>query len=93
MRKSRPDHVAEVVSVLVTPTPLDGLQITDKAQKLSEAQVANWEKSWGIERWPFRDDSGRTGLDQAREGRDYEGANCQRSCATASFLSTQRQVN
>jgi hypothetical protein len=33
--------------VLVTPTPLDGLQITDKAQKFSEAQVANWEKSWG----------------------------------------------
>ena len=47
MRKSRPDHVAEVVSVLVTPTPLDDLQITDKAQKLSEAQVANWEKAWG----------------------------------------------
>lgn len=47
MRKSRPNHVAEVVSVLVTPTPLEGLQITDKAQKLSEAQVANWEKSWG----------------------------------------------
>lgn len=47
MRKSRPDHVAEVVSVLVTPTPLEGLQITDKAQKLSDAQVANWEKTWG----------------------------------------------
>jgi Domain of unknown function (DUF4384) len=47
MKKSRPDHVAEVVSVLVTPTPIDGLQITDKAQKLSDAQVANWEKSWG----------------------------------------------
>ena len=47
MRKSRPDHVAEVVSVLVTPTPLEGVQITDKAQKLSETQVANWEKLWG----------------------------------------------
>jgi hypothetical protein len=47
MRKSRPDHVAEVVSVLVTPTPLEGVQITDKAQKLSETQVANWEKMWG----------------------------------------------
>lgn len=47
MRKSRPDHVAEVVSVLVTPTPLEGVAITDKAQKLSEAQVASWEKSWG----------------------------------------------
>jgi hypothetical protein len=47
MRKSRPNHVAEVVSVLVTPVPLEGIQITDKAQKLSELQVANWEKLWG----------------------------------------------
>ena len=47
MRKSRPDHVAEVVSVLVSPTPLEGVQITDKAQKLTDAQVAQWEKAWG----------------------------------------------
>jgi len=47
MKKSRPDHVAEVVSVLVTPEPLAGLQITDKALKLSETQVAGWEKAWG----------------------------------------------
>jgi hypothetical protein len=47
MRKSRPDHVAEVMSVLVTPTKLEGLEITNKAQKLSEAQVAEWEKTWG----------------------------------------------
>jgi hypothetical protein len=47
MRKSRPDHVAEVVSVLVTPKPLEGVQITDKALKLTEAQVAEWERMWG----------------------------------------------
>ena len=47
MKKSRPDHVAEVVSVLVTPKPLEGVQITDKALKLTEAQVAEWEKMWG----------------------------------------------
>ena len=46
IRKSRPDQVAEVLNVLVTPVPLEGVQITDKAQKLSEAQVASWEKSW-----------------------------------------------
>jgi hypothetical protein len=46
MRKSRPDHVAEVVSVLVSPTPLEGVAITDKAQKLSDTQVAAWEKQW-----------------------------------------------
>ena len=47
MRKSRPDHVAEVVSVLVSPTPLEGVQITDKALKLTNEQVAEWEKAWG----------------------------------------------
>ena len=46
IRKSRPDQVAEVVSVLVTPAPLEGVQITEKAQKLSDAQVASWEKAW-----------------------------------------------
>jgi hypothetical protein len=47
MKKSRPDHVAEVLSVIVTPTPLEEVQITDKAQKLTDAQVATWEKAWG----------------------------------------------
>jgi hypothetical protein len=47
MRKSRPDHVAEVLSVIVTPTPLEEVQISDKAQKLTDAQVATWEKEWG----------------------------------------------
>ena len=47
MKKSRPDHVAEVLSVLVTPAPLEEFQITDKAQKLTDTQVAGWEKSWG----------------------------------------------
>lgn len=49
MRRSRPDQVAEVLSVFVTPTPLEGLEITDKAQKLSEAQVAAWEKQWSAQ--------------------------------------------
>ena len=47
MRKSRADHVAEVLSVIVTPTKLEGLQITDKALKLTNTQVAEWEKAWG----------------------------------------------
>ena len=47
MRKSRADHVAEVMSVIVTPTRLEGIKITDKALKLTDEQVASWEKSWG----------------------------------------------
>jgi len=46
IKRSRPDQVAEVLSVLVTPTPLEGVQITDKAQKLTNEQVAKWERSW-----------------------------------------------
>src|ERR1041384_1522298 len=47
MKKSRADHVAEVLSVIVTPTKLEGIQITDKALTLTDAQVATWEKEWG----------------------------------------------
>ena len=47
VKRNRSDQVAEVLSVLVTPSPLAGIEITDKAQKLSEAEVNTWEKSWG----------------------------------------------
>jgi len=47
MKKSRPDHVAEVLSVIVTPAPLEDVKITDKALKLTDEQVASWEKAWG----------------------------------------------
>lgn len=47
MKKSRADHVAEVLSVIVTPTKLDGVEITSKALKLTDSQVMAWEKAWG----------------------------------------------
>jgi Domain of unknown function (DUF4384) len=47
VKRSRSDQVAEVLSVLISPAPLDGIEVTDKAQKLSESQMAGWEKSWG----------------------------------------------
>ncbi|HKG60418.1 MAG TPA: hypothetical protein VKB05_11715 [Pyrinomonadaceae bacterium] len=47
MKKSRADHVAEVLSVIVAPARLEGINITDKALKLTDEQVASWEKSWG----------------------------------------------
>jgi hypothetical protein len=47
VRRSRSDQVAEVLSVLVSPAPLEGIEITDKAQKLSDTQVSKWEKLWG----------------------------------------------
>src|SRR5215213_9690262 len=47
MKKSRADHVAEVLSVIVAPSRLEGVTITDKALKLTDEQVASWEKAWG----------------------------------------------
>lgn len=71
IRKSRPDQVAEMVSVLVTPTPLEGVQITDKAQKLTEAQVAKWEKSWSDS--VGRLEMERVGQTWTREEKDAAG--------------------
>ncbi len=47
LKRIRVDHVGESVIVLVTPTPIQTLTITDKAQRLSAETLALWEKSWG----------------------------------------------
>jgi hypothetical protein len=39
--------VGELLSVIVTSRPLEGIGITDGAQKLSAEQVARWESQWG----------------------------------------------
>jgi hypothetical protein len=46
MTRSRQDQIEEEITVLLTPAPLDGLQIGAKALALSDEQVANWEKQW-----------------------------------------------
>jgi len=69
LKPSRSDQVSEVISVLVSPTPLDGLQIGATAQKLSVDQVANWEKSWGgtVGRLEMQDGAGKTWTRQEKE--------------------------
>ncbi len=47
LRRSRPDQVAEELTVLLTPEPLEGVTIGENALALSNAQVAAWEKQWG----------------------------------------------
>lgn len=49
LKRTRADHVGENVTVLVTPIPVEGLTITDKAQRLSDETLALWEKSWGAQ--------------------------------------------
>lgn len=47
LRRSRPDQVEEELTVLLTPQPLEGIEIGPNALALSAAQVAAWEKQWG----------------------------------------------
>lgn len=77
LKPSRADQVSEVITVLVSPTPIEGLQIGDKAQKLSGEQVATWEKSWGgrVGRLELQDGPGKTWTKQEKEA----GANSTRS--------------
>src|SRR5436190_9893762 len=49
LKRTRADHVGENVIVLVTPTPIENVNVTDKAQKVSDETLAQWEKSWGTE--------------------------------------------
>ncbi len=49
LKRTRVDHVGENVIVLVSPTPIASLTITDKAQRLSADTLASWEKSWGTQ--------------------------------------------
>ena len=77
LKPSRSNQVSEVISVLVSPTPLDGLQIGEHAQKLSVQQVATWEKSWGgtVGRLEMQNSAGKTWTRQEKEA----GANATRS--------------
>lgn len=47
LKRSRADQIGEVLTVIVTPTPLDELQIGAQAQTLTAEQVAGWEQKWG----------------------------------------------
>jgi uncharacterized protein DUF4384 len=69
LKRTRVDHVGENVIVLVTPTPIESLTITDKAQKLSAETLAQWEKSWGTEtgRLEMTNGAGKSWTKQERE--------------------------
>jgi len=58
---SRSDQVAEVLSFIVTPQPLEGLPITDKPLKVSKSDIAKWEKTWSseVERFEMNGGAGR----------------------------------
>ncbi len=47
LKRSRPDQTGEVLSVIITPKPLDGVQLGDNPMRVPDSQLAAWEKSWG----------------------------------------------
>lgn len=47
VRRSRPDQVAEALTVIVAPTPIEGLTASGSARKLAVADVVRWERDWG----------------------------------------------
>jgi len=51
VRPSRPDQTGELISIVVAPTPLDGVTIGDKALVLAKETVAKWENAWAA---PFQ---------------------------------------
>ena len=51
VRPSRPDQTGELISIVVTPTPLDAVAVGDKPVVLARDLVAGWENAWAA---PFQ---------------------------------------
>lgn len=57
----RTDQIAESLTVIVTPHPLEDITIQEKALALSAEQLAAWEKAWGaaVERFELSGGAGK----------------------------------
>lgn len=69
LKRSRADQVGELLSVIVTPSPLDGLEVTAQAQRLPAGLVARWEKAWGSQtgRLELNDGAGKVWTKEERD--------------------------
>jgi hypothetical protein len=47
LRSTKPGESGELLTLLVTEKPIDGLNISTKPLALTEEQVADWQKKWG----------------------------------------------
>ena len=47
VEKTRPDQTGVMLTIIVTPAPIPGIAVTSNAVKLTEQQVADWERRWG----------------------------------------------
>jgi hypothetical protein len=71
LRRSRSDHVGEVLEVLVTPQPLENVSVSKQPEPLDERRVAEWEKEFFVhaERFELDGGAGRTMTAPERAGR------------------------
>ncbi len=47
VRRSRPDQVAEALTVIVATAPIDGLTPSSGPRQLAASDVSRWEREWG----------------------------------------------
>jgi hypothetical protein len=76
LRRSRLDQTGELLTVIVTPQPIEGLTIGSKPLTLSSEQVASWEKQWSAltEKFEMAGAAGKTWTQAEQEA----GANATR---------------
>ena len=67
-RRSSAAHAGEILTVIVTSSPLD-LPISDKPLQISNADLAKWEKLWGgqTERFEMEGGAGETWTTQEQQ--------------------------
>lgn len=73
MRRSRADHVEQETTVLLTATPLEGIEIGPSAKLLPVALDAEWESCWKVKSQQFGLAGG------TRLGK--QNSNCGENCA------------
>ena len=73
-RPSSPDQVGEILTVIITSSPLD-LPITDKPFQISNVQMSKWEKLWGgpSERFELEGGAGETWTQQEQQASARKG--------------------
>jgi hypothetical protein len=73
-RPGRGDQVGEVLTIIVTTTPLN-LKIGDQPLPVSASELAKWEKTWGSEseRFEMKDGAGQTWTKEEQEAAAAKG--------------------
>ena len=74
-RPSSPDQVGEILTIILTTTPLD-LPISDKALQISNVQLSKWETMWGAksDRFELEGGAGETWTQQEQQAAARKGS-------------------